>query len=108
MPARISTRSALDRPVDLACLYAKFLVVTPQKTLPAVILIRDQIDTLFVRFVGPVGVTIAQEEFAEWLKIAPNGPSALSRYIQALSVNIFDKDQRSAFIRSALSKIEIV
>lgn len=52
--------------------------------LPVVQRMIQQLDSLFVEFVGPVGLELAEDIYKQWLKTGKTGPSGLRLYAYAL------------------------
>ena len=79
-----------------------------RRVLPVVIRIRENIDTLFLRYVGPVGDSICSDTYAEWVKSGSIGPSGLLRYIQMISVEIPNPKQSDEFKQQAAKLIRLI
>ena len=75
------------------------------RILPLVLRIRDQIDEVFARYVGPISSELGQEEFENWRNEGDVGPRALHRYIARLGRYITQAKQREAFIKEASERI---
>ena len=74
--------------------------------LPLVHRIREQIDQVFARYVGPISSELSQEEFGNWRDEGQVGPRALHRYIARLARYVSQADQREAFINEATKCIQ--
>jgi len=72
-----------------------------------VLRIRDQIDGVFARYVGPIAAELCREEFDHWRAEGQVGPSALHRYIARLGRYINDDATRRLFIGDASKRIQI-
>lgn len=79
-----------------------------RKVLPLVSRIRDNIDQQFIRFVGPVGETICEDCFDEWLASGSIGPSGLRRYIDMIAKYIPDSTKSQQFKKIAVSQIRLI
>jgi len=77
------------------------------RVLPLVLRIREQIDEVFTRYVGPISAELCREEFERWLSEGQVGPSALHRYIGLLAKYIADDAVRRTFIGEASKRIGI-
>lgn len=75
--------------------------------LPLVLRIREQIDLVFARYVGPISVELSKEEFEQWRAEGQVGPGSLSRYIARLSRYIPQASQRQAFMSEAAKCIQL-
>ena len=78
-----------------------------KQILPVVRRMKNNIDALFLRYVGPIGETLADEEFDTWLENSSTGPSGLLNYIQLLSQHIPDQTKRREFSDEASGLIRI-
>jgi len=65
--------------------------------LPVVQRMIQQLDALFVEFVGPVGMELAEDIFKQWLKMGKTGPSGLRQYAYALGVQLDNPAERQQF-----------
>jgi hypothetical protein len=75
--------------------------------MPLVLRMREQIDRVFVRYVGPIAVELSREEFDRWCLLGQTGPSALSRYITQLAGFISEDAPRRKFITEANACIRL-
>lgn len=78
------------------------------RVLPLVVRIREQIDDVFTRYVGPIAAELCREEFEAWLEDGQVGPSALHRYISRLANYITDHAPQRAFIVEASKRIDVL
>lgn len=69
--------------------------------LPVVQRMVQQLDALFVEFVGPVGMELAEDIFKQWLKTGKTGPSGLRQYAYSLSVQLDNPAERRQFTEHA-------
>lgn len=69
--------------------------------LPVVQRMVQQLDALFVEFVGPVGLELAEDIFKQWLKTGKTGPSGLRQYAYSLSVQLDNPVERRQFAEHA-------
>ncbi len=78
------------------------------QVLPLVVLsIREQIDRVFARYVGPIASEIGREEFDHWRESGQIGPLGLHRYISRLARHIPEENSRRAFMREASECIKM-
>lgn len=77
------------------------------RVMPVVARIRDQIDQVFARYVGPIAAELGREEFEHWRAEGQVGPTALHRYIARLARYVSDEASRRAFINDATRCIQI-
>lgn len=75
--------------------------------LPLVLRIREQIDLVFTRYVGPISADLSQEEFQQWRAEGQVGPRSLNRYIARLARYIPQAAQRQAFMTDAVKCIQL-
>ncbi len=75
--------------------------------LPLVLRIRERIDEVFARYVGPISRDLSQDEFERWRAEGQVGPRALSRYIARLARYIPQAMQRQVFIADAAKCIQV-
>lgn len=76
--------------------------------LPLVLRMRDQIDRVFTRYVGPIATELSREEYEHWRTEGHVGPLALQRYILRLARYLTDETQRRAFIVEAEKCIHVI
>ena len=69
--------------------------------------IRDHIDEVFARYVGPICPDLSQDEFERWRAEGQVGPRGLNRYIARLARYIPQVTQRQAFIADAVKCIQV-
>lgn len=69
--------------------------------LPPVMRMREQIDGVFTRYVGPIAAELCSDEFARWRGEGRLGPGGLHRYIARLARYISEDDSRRDFLRHA-------
>lgn len=74
----------------------------PHRVLPIVVDMCDRVNSVFVRYVGPIAPEIAQETYQQWVNKGNTGPNGVTRYIHLLSQNILDESQRTAFFDEAI------
>jgi hypothetical protein len=87
----------------------KALKVTREpRVLPLVLRMREQIDQVFSRYVGPISAELSNEEFDRWLADGQVGPRALNRYILRLSRYIKQASERETFIREASQRMQVL
>jgi hypothetical protein len=77
------------------------------RVLPTVLRMRDQINDVFTRYVGPIAVELCRDEFEHWHAEGEVGPTALNRYIARLTRYISDDAARRAFITEAVRCIQL-
>jgi len=77
------------------------------RVLPPVLRMRDQIDEVFIRYVGPIAAELCRDEFDKWHIEGDVGPTALNRYIARLTRYINDEAARRAFIGEAVRCIQL-
>jgi hypothetical protein len=82
-------------------------MTTESHVLPLVVRIRDQIDQVFVRYVGPIATELGHEEFEHWRTEGQVGPTALHRYISRLARYISDEPSRRKFVGDATKCIHV-
>lgn len=71
---------------------------TPAKVLlPVVQRMINQLDSLFVEFVGPVGLELAEDVFKQWLNTGKTGASGLRQYAYSLGVQLDNPAERRQF-----------
>jgi hypothetical protein len=75
--------------------------------MPPVLRMREKIDGVFLRFVGPIARTLCDEEFERWRQQGQVGPSALRQYIERLSLFIDADLQRRNFVLEAGKCIQL-
>ena len=68
-----------------------------QQILPIVIKLKDQIDNLFVNFMGPVGADICADHWEELLSSGRVRPTSLIKYKDLLALQIPNSSQQKAF-----------
>lgn len=74
----------------------------PEKVLlPVVQRMINQLDSLFVEFVGPVGLELAEDVYKLWVKTGKTSPSGLRQYAYALSVQLDNPAERQQFTEYA-------
>lgn len=73
---------------------------------------RDLINEVFVRYVGPIAHDLAAETWSAWLQDGNTGPSAIHDYIALLSRHIAEDGHKASFgndaraaMRAALSRL---
>ena len=71
------------------------------RILPPVLRMREQIDEVFTRFVGPIATELCLDEFNRWRTEGQIGPGGLHRYISRLARYISDDPSRHEFIKYA-------
>ncbi len=82
--------------------YSQGKTAVPDKVLlPVVQRMINQLDSLFVEFVGPVGMELAEDVYKLWLKTGKTGPSSLRQYAYALSVQLDNPAERQQFTEHA-------
>ena len=69
--------------------------------LPVVERICAQIDTIFMRYVGPIAPMLCEECFMRWSSEGDTGPRAVGRYIRLLAGNIPTVGKRATFTEEA-------
>lgn len=81
-----------------------------RKVLPVVEKMRSNIDTLYLRFVGPMGDSLATDVFNQWVDVDSGniGPSGLRRYISMLSNEIPELAKSREFTASAVKLIRLI
>ncbi len=77
------------------------IAVHDKVLLPVVQRMINQLDSLFVEFVGPVGMELAEDVYTLWLKTGKTGPSSLRQYAYALSVQLDNPAERQQFTEHA-------
>ena len=77
------------------------------RVLPPVLRMRDQINDVFTRYVGPIATELCRDEFNQWHVEGEVGPTALNRYIARLTRYISDDTSRRAFINEAVRCIQL-
>lgn len=77
------------------------------RVLPAVLRIRERIDDVFARYVGPIAPELSRDEFEHWCAEGQVGPSGLHRYIARLGRYLSDEASRRAFIGEASHCIQL-
>jgi hypothetical protein len=90
-----------SRDLDLNTLERK------RKVLPLVIKIRAQIDQLFIRYVGPIGKSICDDCYEQWVASGSIGPTGLRRYIDMISLELPDQIKMPEFKQRAVSLIRL-
>jgi hypothetical protein len=70
----------------------------PHRVLPLVIRMRDNIEQIFSRYVGPISAELSAEEFDRWRQEGQVGPTGLHRYISRLAKYIPDDGPRREFM----------
>jgi hypothetical protein len=68
-----------------------------RRVLPVVVDMCVRINTVFVRYVGPIADEIVDGMYRKWLETGSTGPSGIGRYITLLSQHIADEEQRTSF-----------
>lgn len=72
--------------------------VIPSKVLlPVVQRMINQLDALFVEFVGPIGLELAEDVFKQWLNTGKTGASGLRQYAYSLGVQLDNPAERKQF-----------
>lgn len=82
--------------------------VREPNVLPLVVRIRQHIDEVFARYVGPISADLSEEQFERWRADGHVGPSGLPRYIARLGRYIPQTAQRQAFVAEALKCIQVI
>ena len=77
------------------------------RVLPLVLRIRERIDQVFARYVGPIAAELCGEEFDHWRAEGQVGPSALNRYISRLAKYVAAELPRRSFIDEASKCIQV-
>lgn len=67
--------------------------------LPVVQRMINEINQLFVEFVGPIAHELINDEFYKWSQGEKVGPSALRHYVIALSLHLDNPSERARFIQ---------
>lgn len=75
--------------------------------LPPVLRMRDRINDVFTRYVGPIAAELCRDEFERWRVEGDVGPTALNRYIARLTRYISDETTRRAFTLDAIGCIQL-
>jgi hypothetical protein len=75
--------------------------------LPLVLRIRERIDEVFARYVGPISSDLSVDEFERWRAQGQVRPRGLSQYIGRLARYIPQVTQRQAFIADAAKCIRV-
>lgn len=76
------------------------------RILPLVLRMRDGIDSIFGRYVGPISVDLSAEEFDKWRREGRVGPRGLHRYVSRLARYIPEEVPRREFIAQALRCVQ--
>lgn len=69
--------------------------------LPPVLRMREQIDGVFTRYVGPIARELCADEFNRWRAEGQLGPGGLHRYIARLARYIETNESRREFMKYA-------
>lgn len=69
--------------------------------LPLVLRMRDGIDQIFSRYVGPIFSELSAEEFDRWREGGQVGPGGLHRYVSRLAQYIPEDASRREFMEYA-------
>jgi hypothetical protein len=74
-------------------------------TLPIVIRICQNIDNLYLTYVGPVGGILCEEVFSEWKDTYKHGPLEIPYYIEMLAEQMPDDEKKIEFSKEAMHLI---
>jgi hypothetical protein len=83
----------------------KLIVMTDKHILPIVIKICNNIDNLFLTYVGPVGNLLCEETFNQWKEAYKPGPLEIPYYISMLAEQVPDKEEKLRFSQEAMHLI---
>jgi hypothetical protein len=82
------------------------LVVMPEKHIfPIVVRICQNIDNLFLTYVGPVGSLLCEEAFSRWKEIHKPSPLEIPYYINMLAEQVPDQEKKVRFSKEAMHLI---
>ena len=78
-----------------------------RKVLPVVDTMRQEIDRLFLHYVGPIGEFLSEDIYESWVQNGVTGPGGLRQYIHGLAKQIPDRSRRKEFVESASTLIKL-
>jgi hypothetical protein len=78
----------------------------PEKHIfPIVVRICQNIDNLFLTYVGPVGSLLCEEAFSRWKEIHKPSPLEIPYYINMLAEQVPDQEKKVRFSKEAMHLI---
>lgn len=72
---------------------------------PIVIRICQNIDNLFLTYVGPVGSLLSEEIFSQWKQTHKPSPLEIPYYINMLAEQVPDQEKKVRFAKEAMHLI---